>query len=162
MTVTYDALYSIPSLPHLSLCSHPRLLSQCHSCSELRIFVLIFPSICLTDCYNLLLHFPYLSAQMSPYQKMSSNHAINCDLLAPGTPLSLKLFSIAHWSPIRHFVFMLAARSCLTVCSPWIVTCQAPLTMEFSSQEFWSGLPFPIQGIFWTQGLNPCPLYLRH
>ena len=31
---------------------------------------------------------------------------------------------------------------------------QAPLSMEFSRQEYWSGLPF-LQGIFPTQGLNP-------
>ena len=26
---------------------------------------------------------------------------------------------------------------------PWSVTCQAPLFMKFSRQEYWSGLPFP-------------------
>ena len=26
---------------------------------------------------------------------------------------------------------------------PWSVACQAPLFMEFSRQEYWSGLPFP-------------------
>ena len=32
-------------------------------------------------------------------------------------------------------------------------------TMEFPRQEYWSGLPFLLQGIFPTQGLNP---YLLH
>ena len=27
--------------------------------------------------------------------------------------------------------------------APWIVTCQAPLSMELSRQEYWGGLPFP-------------------
>ena len=27
--------------------------------------------------------------------------------------------------------------------TPWAVTCQAPLSMGFSRQEYWSGLPFP-------------------
>ena len=27
--------------------------------------------------------------------------------------------------------------------APWIVARQAPLPMEFSGQEYWSGLPFP-------------------
>ena len=31
---------------------------------------------------------------------------------------------------------------------------QAPMSMEFSRQEYWSGLPFPSQGILQTQGLN--------
>jgi len=25
----------------------------------------------------------------------------------------------------------------------WTVACQAPLSIEFSRQEYWSGLPFP-------------------
>ena len=27
--------------------------------------------------------------------------------------------------------------------TPWTVACQAPLSMRFSRQEYWSGLPFP-------------------
>ena len=45
---------------------------------------------------------------------------------------------------------------------PWTVACQAPLSMGFSRQEYWSWLPFPPLGIFPTQGLNPhllCFLY---
>ena len=38
--------------------------------------------------------------------------------------------------------------------TPWTVARQAPLSMEFPRQEHWSGLPFPSQGIFLTQGLN--------
>ena len=30
--------------------------------------------------------------------------------------------------------------------TPWIVAHQAPLSMEFSRQEYWSGLPFPSPG----------------
>ena len=46
--------------------------------------------------------------------------------------------------------------------TPWTITCQAPLSMEFSRQEYWSGLPFPSLGIFTTQGLNPHLLHLLH
>ena len=28
----------------------------------------------------------------------------------------------------------------------WTVACQSPLSLEFSRQEYWSGLPFPIPG----------------
>ena len=34
--------------------------------------------------------------------------------------------------------------------------------MEFSRQEYWSGLPFPPQRIFATQRSNPCLLCLLH
>ena len=27
--------------------------------------------------------------------------------------------------------------------TPWVIACQAPLSMGFSKQEYWSGLPFP-------------------
>ena len=32
--------------------------------------------------------------------------------------------------------------------TPWSVTCQDPLSMKFSRQEYWSGLPFPTLGDF--------------
>ena len=41
----------------------------------------------------------------------------------------------------------------------WTVTYQAPLSMGFSRQESWSSL---LQGIFLTQGLNPCRLRFLH
>ena len=31
---------------------------------------------------------------------------------------------------------------CSVVVTPWTVACQAPIPMEFSRQEYWSGLPF--------------------
>ena len=33
--------------------------------------------------------------------------------------------------------------SCLTPATLWTVACQAPLSMGFSRQEYWSGFPFP-------------------
>ena len=37
----------------------------------------------------------------------------------------------------------LVTKSYLTFVTPWIVALQAPLSMVFSRQEYWSGLPFP-------------------
>ena len=45
--------------------------------------------------------------------------------------------------------------------TPWTVACQAPLTMGFPRQEYWSGLHF-LQRIFPTQELNPSLLSLLH
>ena len=42
--------------------------------------------------------------------------------------------------------------------TPWTVARQAPLFMGFSRQEYWSELLALYQGIFPTQGLNPCLL----
>ena len=44
----------------------------------------------------------------------------------------------------------------------WMAARQAPLSMEFSKQEYWSGFHFLLQGIFLTQGLNPRPIHLLH
>ena len=40
----------------------------------------------------------------------------------------------------------LVAKLCLTLATPWTVAHQAPLSMGFSRQEYWSGLPFPSPG----------------
>ena len=45
-------------------------------------------------------------------------------------------------SPVQLFV------------TPWTVVYQAPLSMGFSRQEYWSGLPFPSPGELPTQGWN--------
>ena len=39
--------------------------------------------------------------------------------------------------------------------TPWTIPCQAPLLMEFSRQEYWSGLPFPSPGDLPDPGVKP-------
>ena len=39
--------------------------------------------------------------------------------------------------------------------TPWTVACQAPMFMEFSRQEYWSGLPFPTTGYLPDPGIKP-------
>ena len=38
---------------------------------------------------------------------------------------------------------------------PWTVAYQAPLSMEFSRKEYWSGLPFPSPGGLPDPGIEP-------
>ena len=48
------------------------------------------------------------------------------------------------------------AQSCPTLCDPMDSSLhQAPLSMGFSRQEYWSGLPFPSLGNLPTQESNP-------
>ena len=49
---------------------------------------------------------------------------------------------------------MKVSQSCLFV-TPWTVAHQTPLTMEFSRQEYWSGLPFPSSGNIPNPGIKP-------
>ena len=39
--------------------------------------------------------------------------------------------------------------------TPWTVAYHAPMSMEFSRQEYWSGLPFPSPGEFPNPGIEP-------
>jgi len=39
--------------------------------------------------------------------------------------------------------------------TPWTVAYQAPQSMEFSRQEYWSGLPFPSPGYLPDPGIKP-------
>ena len=56
---------------------------------------------------------------------------------------------------------MLVTQSWLTLCDPMDCSHQAPLSMGFSRQEYWSGLHSLLQGIFPTQGSKPGLLHYR-
>ena len=49
----------------------------------------------------------------------------------------------------------LVTKSWPTLATPWIVACKAPLSMGFSRQEYWSGLPFPFPGDHPDPGIKP-------
>ena len=50
--------------------------------------------------------------------------------------------------PCKHMcMFAKSLQSCLTLCDSMdYIACQAPLSMGFSKQEYWSGLPCPPPG----------------
>ena len=51
---------------------------------------------------------------------------------------------------------VLCSLSCVWLsAAPWTVACKAPLTMEFSRQEYWSGWPLPSPGDFPDPGTEP-------
>ena len=53
-------------------------------------------------------------------------------------------------------VKVLVAQLCPTLCNPMnCIACQAPLSMEFSRQEYWSGLPFPSPRDLPNPGIEP-------
>ena len=49
----------------------------------------------------------------------------------------------------------LVVRLCPTLATPWSVAHQAPLSMEFSRQEYQSGLPFPSPADLPDPGIKP-------
>ena len=48
-------------------------------------------------------------------------------------------------------------KSCRFFVSPQTVAHQAFLSMEFSRQEYWNGLPFPSPGGLLDPGIEPAP-----
>ena len=65
----------------------------------------------------------------------------------------------------NHYAIRLPFTQCMHACSvvqsvsnvaiPWFVALQAPLSMEFPRQEYWSGLPFPTPGDPPNPGIEP-------
>ena len=54
---------------------------------------------------------------------------------------------------------MLSLFSCVQLfATPWTVACQAPLSMGFPRQEYWSGLPCPTPGDLPNPGTDPLSL----
>ena len=62
-----------------------------------------------------------------------------------------------HFKAALHVSVCTLSQICLFV-TPWTTARQAPLSMEFSAQEYWSRLPFPPPGDRPDAGIEPaCP-----
>ena len=104
-------------------------------------------------------------------------------LILPPFPLLLLFLPLVHWSgphflspsllllplPIlstsspQLFLVSLCVCVCMLNCvrlfaTPCTVALQAPLTTEFSRQEYWSGLPFPSPGDLPNPRIEPASL----
>ena len=106
---------------------------------------------------------------------MPSNHLIPCcPLLLPSIFPSIKVFSSESalrfsWPKYWSFSISLSSEYSGLIffridwlhflagqlfATLWTEDRQAPLSMGFSRQAYWSELPALLQGIFWTKGLN--------
>ena len=93
-----------------------------------------------------------ISSLSSPRDSLESSPAPQSKSIST-SELSLlcvpALTSVHYWKNhsldyiVGKVIAVLVAQSRPTVCNPWTVAHQAPLSMEFSRQEYWSGLPFP-------------------
>ena len=75
----------------------------------------------------------------SPKLKLSSETRVSCLLHWQADSLPLSPLG----SPIEENGGGLITEFCSTLATPLKVASQAPLSIEFSRQEYWSGLPFP-------------------
>ena len=61
-----------------------------------------------------------------------------------------------HHKTFKKCVCMLSNFSCVRLCAhPWTVAHQAPLSMGFPRQEYWSGLPFSSPRELHNPGIEP-------
>ena len=85
-----------------------------------------------------------------------------------------RIFCVNQANLVDSFIYLYGFSTCSINCfvtgvqllsyvqlfvTPWTVALQAPLSRGFPREEHWSGLPFPSQVIFPTQGLNLCLLH---
>ena len=68
-------------------------------------------------------------------------------------PKHVHSFSSSPQSP--DFVFVVTLLGCISFATPWTVARQAPLSIGFPKQEYWSGLPFPPPGDLPDPGIKP-------
>ena len=68
-----------------------------------------------------------------------------CDRVT-GLEYITMILTYIHNQRNSYLLACLVANMCLTLASSWTVACQAPLSMAFFRQEYWSGLPFPSPG----------------
>ena len=59
---------------------------------------------------------------------------------------------------VAHCTWCVRAQTCLTLCSPMDYTWPGSPSMEFSRQEYWSGLPVPSPGDLSNPGIEPASL----
>ena len=54
---------------------------------------------------------------------------------------------------------LMRAQLCPTLATLWTVACQPPLSMEFSRQDYWSGLAFLSPGDLPNPRVEPARIY---
>ena len=99
-------------------------------------------------------HFTYMPMYLYISVSTLSVSVISTSLLIP-TPVLVAIPTLI--SPVGYCLSDgggLVAKTCPTLATPWTVAHKAPLSIEFSRQEYWSGLPFPSPGDLPNQGSN--------
>ena len=92
-----------------------------------------------------------MTAQTSNYQVTHKNHTL----------LLYHQSRLKTWILLEFFIIKFVCVSAqslsfsLLFVNPWTIAHKAPLSMEFSRQEYWSGLLFPSSGAFPDPGIEP-------
>ena len=120
----------------------PGMSRVCQVCREVRQKLVLFPT-----------SLPQSLCCLIP-PALHLNQGRQFALLGGVCDRSLWMLWDAPWQCSNNMVG-LVAQSCLTLVTPWTISYQAPLSMGFSRQEYWSGLPFPSPGDLLYPGIKP-------
>ena len=86
----------------------------------------------------------------SSLQSLRNFHRTDCQTT------SLKSFSHLLWLSYISPWLVVQSLNCVRLfATPWTVACQAPLSMKFPREEYWSGFLFPSPGVVPDRGINP-------
>ena len=64
-------------------------------------------------------------------------------------------YTSMHSAIVANMILPIVLSHAQFFATPWITACQAPLSIKFSRQEYWSGLPFPSPGDLPNPGIKP-------
>ena len=79
-----------------------------------------------------------LHGKLAQRRNVDWNHVYHGSVMKPVPTIPLASLLLPGW-----YLQVLVTQLCPTLWDPWTVALKAPLSMEFSRQEYWSGLPFP-------------------
>ena len=85
------------------------------------------------------------------------SHLLGADLFRNTPSTILFPFQFDSESGLRPLILPLFSRSIVSdsLATPWTVACQSLVSMGFSRQEHWSGLPFSSPGNLPDPGIEP-------
>ena len=140
-----------------SLKSHPRLLPQSPKVCSLYL--------CLPCC---LAYRVIVAAAAAKSLQLCPALSDPMDCSPPGFPVpgilqarTLEWVAISFSNAWKWKVKVKSLSLVLLLATPWTTAYQAPLSMEFSRQEYWSGLPLPSLRAIVTIFLNSIYIYIN-
>ena len=151
-----DSLWS-HGLQHAGLLSplSPKVCSDSYPLSQRWCLTVSSSAALLSFCVQ---SFPASGSFPMSWLFVSDSQNIGASASASILPMNIQ-----DWFPlgfkINHKVKLLSSFWLLAI--PWTVACQAPPSMGFSRQEYWSGLPFPSPGDLPNPGIEPGLLLCR-
>ena len=130
-----------------------RLCSSFVYTSDLRLFHIILITVALSYLNIWYNKFSDLAVVLQEFFNYSWHYALLYTFQNHFVQLHFK--KSGFWFFFITGIGGLVTKSYLTLVIPWTVAHQAPLSMGFSRQEYWSGLPFTSPGDLPNSGTEP-------